>query len=113
MNRGSIISLVCDQMNEWASARAAHYEGQDHAPGEAAQLALDDSVQHFDLTLIMDWESCEIYRTQEGDLINCWRDAPYSALIESGGVGFDEQIEWYEEVLNDRAEREQEEMDEE
>lgn len=101
MKRAS--STLYEQMNKWASARAHHYESQNQEPRAAAQLAIDESVQHFGLMLITSWGECEIYRSQDGDFLNCWRESPYSELIEEGGVGFDDSIEWYEDVLNRRG----------
>jgi len=44
--------------------------------------------------LIATSETCEVYRTTRGYLVNLWIQGVQSEAIEDGGTGFDDQWEW-------------------
>jgi hypothetical protein len=57
------------------------------------------TVEEFDLILVSKGEDdgCRIYRTPDNHIVNLWLEAP-STSIEEGGMGFDDQIEWFTET---------------
>jgi hypothetical protein len=45
-----------------------------------------------------------IYEAADGTLINCWLGGAMSEEIKDGGLGFDDQIEWFVDDLITQAE---------
>lgn len=65
--------------------------------GVEAHDAMDMVLSHFALDEVYaaDDGSTVIYRTESGELINRWNQGHTSDEIGEGGLGFDENIEWY------------------
>jgi hypothetical protein len=84
--------------NEWieklnSDARAI-WNGEE---GHAALRAVEKAADANDLEEVREDEQCRIYRTPDGTLVNCWIEGVQSERIEDGGMGFDDQVDWYEE----------------
>jgi len=46
--------------------------------------------------------ACSIWQTPDGTLVNCWEDAGEGTLDDEGGLGFDDQTEWYTDMLEEQ-----------
>jgi len=82
-----------DRANEIVGAIYADETADEYA--SAALNALESVAAEQGMALVAEDETCAIYRTVDGQLINCWVAGVSSARIEDGGLGFDDQTEWY------------------
>lgn len=77
---------VIQQLNERVKAFTG--EGMD------AYDAVEQAASEFKLTVLSEGESCRIYETPDGMLVNCWLDR----FVEGPGKKespFDNQVGWY------------------
>jgi hypothetical protein len=81
-----------DLLNGHAAAKAARYPESNRVG--ILRGVFDDLG--WTAELLAESESCEVWRVG-GRLVNLWTDAP-SHEIGEGGLGFDDQIDWYREL---------------
>lgn len=72
---------------------------QDH--GDSPLDALEAAAREFMLEEIAEEDTCRIYQATDGTLINAWIEGVQSDNIDDGGLGFDDQVEWYVEKTED------------
>lgn len=82
-------SAMIEQLNGIARNHAAN--------GMDATDALEAAASELDLTEVArsDDEQCRIYEYGEGVYFNCWFEGVIADDITDGGMGFDDQIEWW------------------
>lgn len=90
MNKRTYDAMI-EQLNGIAQNHAAN--------GMDATDALETAANELDLTEVArsDDEQCRIYEYGEGVYINCWFEGVTTDTISDGGLGFDNQTEWWEE----------------
>lgn len=62
--------------------------------------AVDVVAAEWGLRLVAEDGQCRVYWVRDqARYINCWLEGALSDKVEEGGVGFDDQIEWWEEIV--------------
>jgi hypothetical protein len=80
---------LIDNLNHFAR----NYVSDTRTPVQKLGIA----AEFFGLELVAEEGNTRIYRTTRGQLVNCWiaAEGNMSDRLEDGGLGFDDQTEWY------------------
>ena len=89
MNAKTISQELIEQLNQ--EAIEFQKSNPNYSPAEAcAHVANEHNFE-----LITEDDQCAIYRSPDSEYVNLWVEGVQSEGIEAGGVGFDDQIEWW------------------
>ena len=96
-NIGDKQTVLINRLNTLATALVAQ--------GNATLVAIEMAANNYDMDEIASSEGdvCRIY--QHSDVfINCWMEGVLSSNLAEGGAGFDDQVDWYfQEVENNSS----------
>jgi hypothetical protein len=62
--------------------------------GMSSYEAVEQAATEFRLSILSEGESCRIYETPDGMLVNCWLEQFVEGPVRAGEP-FDNQVGWY------------------
>jgi len=72
-----------------------NYVAKERAEGDTPLSRLENASEIFGLKFVAEDDDCRIYEAVDGTLINCWIVGVETDQITDGGLGFDDQVEWF------------------